>query len=74
MEGAGVAPEERDVPGHGGRKWVILVVLACLVGVGAWIAHGRQTAKTPQAKTPGGPGAKRLADTSPRTRSPSARQ
>ena len=35
--------------------WVILVVLAVLVGVGAWIAHGRQT-KAQIAKAPGAPG------------------
>lgn len=58
MEGARVDPEERDAPARRGRKWVILVVLACLVGVGAWIAHGRQNPKGPQAaKTAGGAGA-----------------
>lgn len=41
-----------------GRIRVILIVLACLVGVGAWIAHGRQ-GKTQLAKAPAagdGPG------------------
>ena len=35
-----------------GRIWVVLGVLVCLVGVGAWIAHGRQS-KAQVAKGPG---------------------
>ena len=35
------------------RLWIVLLVLACLVGVGAWIAHGRQ-ARVQQAKAPAG--------------------
>ncbi len=38
-----------------GRIWVILGVLVCLVGVGAWIAYGRQP-KTPSAKAAGAAG------------------
>lgn len=44
------------------RVWVILVVLAALVGVGAWIAHGRQ-GRLQQARATagaGGPGAGQL--------------
>jgi multidrug efflux system membrane fusion protein len=41
--------------GRRGRVWVILVVLVCLVGVGAWIAHGRQS-KTQLAKGAGAAG------------------
>jgi membrane fusion protein, multidrug efflux system len=36
-----------------GRFWIILLALACLVGLGAWIAHGRQ-ARVQQAKPPAG--------------------
>jgi multidrug efflux system membrane fusion protein len=49
-----VAPERSS---RSGRLWVIVIVLACLVGVGAWIAHGRQTkaqlAKAPRSGAPG---------------------
>ena len=48
------APESR-VRGSG-RIWVIVIVLACLVGVGAWIAHGRQ-GKTSPVKATGSGGA-----------------
>ena len=58
MEGAGgTGPEEDDeIPARRGRKWIILLVLACLVGAGAWYAHGRQnSSKNPQvAKATGG--------------------
>ena len=30
-----------------GRLWIILVALLCLVGLGAWIAHGRQSRAQP---------------------------
>ena len=30
------------------RLWIVLLVLACLVGVGAWIAHGRQARVQPK--------------------------
>jgi multidrug efflux system membrane fusion protein len=41
-------------PARGSRRiWLILIVLACLVGAGAWIASGRQ-AKVQQAKPPAG--------------------
>jgi len=43
------APESR-VRGSG-RIWVIVIVLACLVGVGAWIAHGRQGKTSPVKAT-----------------------
>jgi membrane fusion protein, multidrug efflux system len=36
-----------------GRFWIILLALACLIGLGAWIAHGRQ-ARIQQAKAPAG--------------------
>jgi len=53
----------RDSKGRG-RIWVILVVLACVVGVGAWIAHGRQTkaqvANKAPSPAPGAPGAAQL--------------
>ena len=35
------------------RLWIVLLVLACLVGVAAWIAQGRQ-ARVQQAKPPAG--------------------
>jgi multidrug efflux system membrane fusion protein len=38
-----------------GRIWVIVVILACLVGVGAWMAHGRQGKMLPTKPTAGGP-------------------
>jgi multidrug efflux system membrane fusion protein len=36
-----------------GRFWIILLALACLIALGAWIAHGRQ-ARVQQAKAPAG--------------------
>jgi multidrug efflux system membrane fusion protein len=30
------------------RLWIVLLVLACLVGIGAWIAHGRQARVQPK--------------------------
>ena len=45
--------QEPQVRGRG-RVWIILLLLAGLVGVGAWIAHGRQGNKAIQpAKGPG---------------------
>jgi membrane fusion protein, multidrug efflux system len=38
-----------------GRIWIIVLILACLVSVGAWIAHGRQGKMLPTKPT-GGPG------------------
>ncbi|MBI3637472.1 MAG: MdtA/MuxA family multidrug efflux RND transporter periplasmic adaptor subunit [Candidatus Rokubacteria bacterium] len=56
-EASGEQAESR-APRSRGRIWIILVVLACLVGVGAWIAQGRQgkgqVAKAPAGGTAGG--------------------
>jgi hypothetical protein len=61
-ESEDVLPEERGSRGR--RIWVIIVVLACLVGVGSWIAYGRQTKGQQVATAPGGapgpPGSRRL--------------
>jgi multidrug efflux system membrane fusion protein len=41
-------------PARGSRRfWIILLVLACLVGVGAWIAQGRQARVPPAKPAPG---------------------
>jgi multidrug efflux system membrane fusion protein len=48
-------PEARKPPVRRGRIWIIVLVLACLVGVGAWIAHGRQGKGLPTKPTAGGP-------------------
>jgi multidrug efflux system membrane fusion protein len=54
VQGAsGEDPDAREPRVRRGRLWIIVVVLACLFGVGAWIAHGRQ-GKTAQTKPPGG--------------------
>ena len=39
------APESARGPR---RLWIVLLVLACLVGIGAWIAHGRQARVQPK--------------------------
>ena len=50
MEVAGEDAPTAEEPARGSRRvWIILVVLLCLVGIGAWIAHGRQ-ARVQQAK------------------------
>jgi multidrug efflux system membrane fusion protein len=50
VEVAGEDDPTAAEPARGSRRfWIILVVLACLVGVGAWIAQGRQ-ARVQQAK------------------------
>ena len=62
MEVAGDdAPTAAEPARRPRRFWIIIVVLACLVGIGAWIAHGRQ-ARVQQAKpapgAAGGPAAR----------------
>jgi multidrug efflux system membrane fusion protein len=42
------------------RLWLVVTVLACLVGIGAWIAHGRQ-GKSQQATATGGGAARQQA-------------
>lgn len=56
MQGDGGEDQEvRELGARGSRRrlWVILIVLAALVGVGAWIAQGRQGKMQP-AKAAGG--------------------
>jgi membrane fusion protein, multidrug efflux system len=54
VEVAGEDAPTAAEPARGSRRfWIILVVLACLVGIGAWIAHGRQ-ARVQQAKPAAG--------------------
>ena len=55
MEVAGEENPTAAEPARGSRRlWIVVLLLACLVGVGAWIANGRQ-ARVQQAKP--GPGA-----------------
>jgi multidrug efflux system membrane fusion protein len=47
-------PTAQEAGGRRSRRfWIILLALACIVGLGAWIAHGRQ-ARVQQARPPAG--------------------
>src|SRR6185436_17384094 len=53
----GAVEEDPDVPRPAatrgsGRLWIIVFALACLIGLGAWIAHGRQGRVQPAKPAP----------------------
>jgi len=53
----GAVEEDSDVPRPAttrgsGRLWIIVFALACLIGLGAWIAHGRQGRVQPAKPAP----------------------